>query len=98
MDAADASYSAVAEVLRSRRTVRAFEADEVPIETLTDLLDVARHAPSVFNTQPWRVHVLLGDSKRDLSAALMRAHQTATGSAHQAIPHAAPQEVRARRS
>ena len=97
MDAGDARYSAVVdEVLRSRRTVRAFEVDEVPIETVIDLLDVARHAPSTFNTQPWRVHVLLGDAKRELSAALTQAHMAATGSAHAAIPHAAPQEVRAR--
>jgi nitroreductase len=97
MDAGDAKHSAlVDEVLRSRRTVRAFEVDEVPIQTVIDLLDVARYAPSTFNTQPWRVHVLLGDAKRELSAALTQAHQAATSSAHAAIPHAASQEIRAR--
>ena len=97
MNAGDSRSAAVVdEVLRSRRTVRAFEADEVPIETVRDLLDVARHAPSTFNTQPWHVHVLLGDAKRELSAALARAHEAATASTHAAIPHAAPQEVRER--
>ena len=97
MDAEAPTQSAVVdEVLRSRRTVRAFKTDEVPIETVADLLDVARHAPSTFNTQPWRVHVLFGDVKRALTAALMQAHDAATGSAHAAIPATAPQEVRAR--
>ena len=86
----------VEEVLRSRRTVRAFAADEVPIETVAALLDIARHAPSTFNTQPWRVHVLVGDAKRELTAALTQAHESATGPAHAAIPNAAPSEVRAR--
>ena len=97
MDAGDATNSAlVDEALRSRRTVRAFEVDEVPIETVRDLLDVARHAPSTFNTQPWRVHVVIGDAKRELSAALKQAHDAATGPAHSAIPPAAPPSVRAR--
>ena len=97
MNAEAARQSAVVdEVLRSRRTVRAFDADEVSSETVMDLLDVARHAPSTFNTQPWRVHVLLGDAKRELSAALTQAHEAATSSAQPAIPHSAPPEVRAR--
>lgn len=38
------------ELLRSRRTVRAFLAEDVPVGMVEHLLDVARHAPSTFNT------------------------------------------------
>lgn len=35
---------------------------------------MARMAPSTFNTQPWRVHVLAGKAKRALSEAILQAH------------------------
>jgi nitroreductase len=61
-------------VIRTRKTVRAFRPDPVPREHLAEILEVARMAPSTFNTQPWRVHVLSGEAKRVLSEALLQAH------------------------
>ncbi len=54
----------------SRRSIRAFLPTPVDLEEVADILDVARHAASGMNTQPWRVHVLTGASKDRLSSAI----------------------------
>jgi nitroreductase len=54
----------------SRRSIRAFLPTPVSREEVRSLLDVARHAASGMNTQPWRVHVLTGAAKERLSAAI----------------------------
>lgn len=54
----------------SRRSIRAFLPTPVPCEEVDAILDVARHAASGMNTQPWRVHVLTGASKERLCAAI----------------------------
>lgn len=68
------SREAVEAVIRTRTTVRAFRPDPVPRATVEELLELARLAPSTFNTQPWRVHVLGGAAKAAFSAALLDAH------------------------
>ncbi len=46
------------EVIRNRQSVRAFLQKPVTQETLTQLLETARFAPSGVNTQPWQIAVL----------------------------------------
>lgn len=48
----------VLEVIRERRSVRAFRPDPVPDEHLEIILDAARHAPTANNDQPWCFHVV----------------------------------------
>jgi nitroreductase len=60
--------------ITSRRSVRAFLPMPVPRQVVQDILEVAARAPSGTNTQPWQVHVLMGDSKARLSAAIQAAH------------------------
>ncbi|MFI8617252.1 nitroreductase [Acidovorax sp. NPDC077693] len=57
----------------SRRSIRAFLPTPVPREEVHAILDVARHAASGMNTQPWRVHVLAGSAKERLSSAIATA-------------------------
>ena len=83
-------------VIRSRQTTRAFQPDEVPRAQLIELLETARTAPSTFNTQPWRLHVLVGKAKRALSEALVRAHAANTHPPYAAIPNPAPEECASR--
>ena len=80
------------DVIRTRRTTRAFRADPVPRESLERILALASTAPSTFNTQPWRVIVLIGDAKLGLSRALLEAHAANACPAHAPLPHAAPAE------
>lgn len=54
----------------SRRSIRAFLPTPVGQGEVHAILDVARHAASGMNTQPWRVHVLTGTAKERLSAAI----------------------------
>ena len=46
------------EIVKARRTVRAFTATPVPDEDLVRILDAARLAPSSGNQQPWRFLVV----------------------------------------
>jgi len=63
----------VFEAARTRRSIRAYRADVVPRETLREIVDIARHAPSGSNIQPWRVHVLTGASLRRVGGAIRKA-------------------------
>lgn len=50
----------VTEAVRSRRSVRAFLPDPVPLATLERVFEAARWAPSGCNYQPWEGTVLTG--------------------------------------
>lgn len=62
--------SAVDWAVVSRRSIRAFLPAEVHRKEIEAILDVARHAASGVNTQPWKVRVLTGAAKDRLSAAI----------------------------
>jgi len=68
------STAAVDEAIRSRRSVRAFLPTPVPRQTIEDILAVSSRAPSGVNTQPWKVHVLTGRTKEELSRKILVAH------------------------
>ena len=60
----------VLEVIKSRRSVRTFQNREVTQETVNQLLDAARWAPSAGNVQPWAfVVVSTQNLKHNLSLA-----------------------------
>ncbi|MEL6784326.1 MAG: nitroreductase family protein, partial [Pseudomonadota bacterium] len=44
--------------ITSRRSIRAFRSDPVPVETVRHILQIAARAPSGTNMQPWQAHVL----------------------------------------
>jgi len=48
----------ILKLIRSRRSVREFEADEVTGSMVDDLLEAARWAPSGLNNQPWKFIVV----------------------------------------
>lgn len=61
----------VTEAVASRRSIRAFLDRPVPFETIRDILDAARLAPSGCNFQPWEAIVLTGDALADLQGRLL---------------------------
>lgn len=83
-------------VIRSRKTVRAFRPDPVPRRQLVEILEMARTAPSTFNTQPWRVHLLTGEAKRALSQAILQAHAANTIPPFAPFPQPPPPDCGAR--
>jgi nitroreductase len=66
--------AAVDAAITSRRSLRAFLPTPVPRSEIEAILQVAARAPSGTNTQPWQAHVLTGDSKAALSAAIRAAY------------------------
>ncbi len=67
----------VIEVIRKRRSIRAYEAKPVPREVLKAVIDAGNEAPSAMNSQPWRFVVVEdNEAKRKLiSAALPQARK-----------------------
>ena len=88
--------AAVDAAIRSRKTVRAFRPDPVPRACLVEILDMARMAPSTFNTQPWRAYVLVGEAKRALTEAILRAHEAGSEPSFSPFPQPQPPDCAAR--
>ena len=65
----------VDQAILQRRSVRGFLPDEVPQSTLDEVFEVAQHAPSNCNVQPWLPHVVSGNALVRLRAALVNAGQ-----------------------
>ncbi|THF59266.1 nitroreductase [Pseudothauera rhizosphaerae] len=66
-------------IAAGRRSIRAFLPREVDERVLDDILRVAARAPSGNDIQPWRVHVLRGDTLRRLVEAVCAAFDGADG-------------------
>jgi nitroreductase len=69
----------VDQVMRSRRSLRAFLPTPVATEDIHAILEIAARAPSGTNTQPWKVFVLRGASLQRLSDAILAAHNDVEG-------------------
>jgi nitrobenzene nitroreductase len=57
----------VDQVMMERRAKRGYLDTPVAAETVREILNAARFAPSSSNTQPWKCYVLSGESKRKIS-------------------------------
>ena len=85
------------EALRRRSTTNgAFRPDPVSIEHQHRLVEAASRAPSHFNSQPWRVHVLTGEARRALGDTLLKAHVAQTVPPFSPFPQANPPDCAAR--
>ena len=93
-----APFDGVAEVLRSRRSVRAYRQQPLAREEVMAVLQAAACAPSNSNTQPWRVHVVTGAPMRQLGEALVSAFREDKLPASAHFPDPLPQEFGARQA
>src|SRR5450432_1477655 len=73
MTPTDAAQSLVDEAITTRQSVRAFLPTPVERATMEELLAVASRSPSGSNIQPWKVRVVAGDVKENLSRAILDA-------------------------
>lgn len=78
----------VDEVINARYSCRAFLPTPVPEATLRDILNVAARAPSGTNTQPWKVYVLTGNTKHEVSQRI----RAAFDDPEEAATHSEPYE------
>ncbi len=60
--------------ITSRRSIRAFLPTPVAREDIEAILQVAARAPSGTNTQPWKVRVVTGQTKKTLSDRILAAY------------------------
>jgi nitroreductase len=74
-----APRNAVDRAIATRRSLRRFKPDMPPRDLLEHILRVAARAPSGTNMQPWAVHVVTGETKTRLSAAVLAAHDAPDG-------------------
>lgn len=63
----------VSEAVLSRRSIRAFKPDAVPLEVLRRVMDKARWAPSGCNFQPWEATIVTGTPLADLQQQMLAA-------------------------
>ena len=59
--------------ITTRRSIRRFLPTPVPCATVEAILDIAARAPSGTNMQPWQAHVVAGEAKDRLCAAVLAA-------------------------
>ena len=58
------------EVVRDRKSIRAYLDTPVPTELIKEIIDVARYSPSGNNAQPWHVYAVTGEVKNKLASEL----------------------------
>ncbi|MBO9607334.1 MAG: nitroreductase [Paenibacillaceae bacterium] len=61
----------IAELIRTRRTVRLFKPDPVPTPLILELLDIAIWAPNHMNRQPWRFILFREDGRKRIAEAMI---------------------------
>lgn len=62
----------VTDAIKSRISTRAFLDKPVSEDQVREILEIAKFAPSGGNTQPWRVHVVLGPGRDRLVATVKK--------------------------
>ena len=83
--------------ISGRRSVRAFLDRPVSRTKVEEILAVASRAPSGNNSQPWRAHVLSGQAKVRLSAAILAERASEFGLDYRYCPNDWPQPYLDRR-
>lgn len=66
--------SSVDDAITSRRSIRRYLDTPVSRETIEHLLAVASRAPSGTNMQPWKAYVVAGETKQQLTDAILNAY------------------------
>jgi len=66
------NYEDFLELLKNRRSIRAFKKDPIPDESILKIAESVRWAPSGMNTQPWEVVVVKKQSLKDAIAGLVQ--------------------------
>ena len=64
------------DAMHARRSIREFDSEPVPPETIRQLVAAAGRAPSSKNTQPWRLYLVQGDALAALCRDYLAAFDT----------------------
>lgn len=74
------------DVMRKRRSVRAFRPDPVPLPVVKGLLETAAKSPSGTNIQPWKVYVAAGEVRDRLEREVLAHRETDPADASAEFP------------
>lgn len=61
--------------IATRRSIRGFKDTPIPIEAVRHILEISSRAPSMSNTQPWKVHVLTGPALKRFTDEVRQTHR-----------------------
>jgi len=61
--------------IQERKSIRAFKPDPISKERIEEVLNLAHHAPSAINLQPWEFIVVAGEERERLSRRLIKAYR-----------------------
>lgn len=84
-------------LVRNRHAARAFRPDEVPADTIETVFELANHAPSNSNTQPWHIEVVSGPARERLADAIATAGEAGQTSLDFPYSHDLYQDVQQNR-
>ncbi len=62
------------EIIKARKSIRAFKSDPVSRDQVEELLTLAVRAPSAINLQPWEITVVMNEERERLSRKLLKAY------------------------
>jgi nitroreductase len=79
-------YAELLELLKTRRSIRAFTSEPVSDDVVYKIIDAARWAPSGANSQPWEFVVIREQETKDRMAAIVLDHQELTHKAELTRP------------
>ena len=60
----------IIDAIHKRQSIRSFKDREVSQETVREILNISKFAPSGGNTQPWKVYVLNQNIMKELESAI----------------------------
>ena len=62
-----------ADIVRKRKSIRAFKAERIPKRKVEEVLEAAIRAPSAINLQPWELTVVMDEERERLTRVLLKA-------------------------
>lgn len=65
----------IVEVIKTRKSIRAFKPDPVKKEQVEEILNLVTNAPSAINLQPWDFIIVMDEEKQRLSRRLIKSYK-----------------------
>ncbi|TGL65580.1 nitroreductase [Leptospira jelokensis] len=86
----------VSEAIETRHSIREYEQTPIPEEVLQRIFAKALRSPSWKNSQPWKVHILSGEKRKELAESLTNAAKTSNPIPETNWPESYPSDAKKR--
>lgn len=86
----------VTEAMNTRHSIREYEGAPIPEEVLQRIFTKALRSPSWKNSQPWKVHIVSGEKRKELSEALTDAAKSSNPTPETNWPESYPSDAKKR--